>query len=783
MRSALHQDLRSAVRSLRKHWGFALLATASLTLGLGSNTALFSLVDALLLRPLPVPQPERLVLIQRVTANGKKMAIDAAALDVIRGLDSVFVDAALTSAVPAPNLSIDGAPEPARVVHTSSATFFPTLGLQPQAGRLTFTEPAAVISDRYWQIRFDRDATAVGLTVTVNGASYPIVGVAPPEFLGVSLDGAVDIWLLQPRGRVSAASAIARLKNGVPRAYAEAAVSAALDRADRERSGETDAHVATTVIPGGQGTSTLRERYRAPLIALMGLVALVLLMTCANVANLLVVRNLDRAHEFRVRTALGASRSRLIAQLLVESLVLSLAGGIGAWFVAKWGVSLLLSTLPSAEAAARLELTADPRVMAFMAVATLTATLVCALAPAWKATRVDAASALRTTPSQAGPAGAQRLALAIVGGQVALSAVLIAGAVLFVQTARNAASIPLGFERSRLVEVELADRVLRAGAADVRRMHETMLANIRAIPGVESVALSMPLFPAWAMGVEQPAGESGFRVSPEYFSVMRIPLLRGRLLTTSDLTRADPVVVANQWYAEQWFPGEDAIGKHGGFNDAEIVGIVGNATTDNVRWRMPVLYRPVRPDEARFVPAIAVRVAASVDPQSVFRPLEAAVRQAHPRLFVAVRTADQALARSIGRERMVATTSALFGAIGIALAGLGIFGIAASAVARRTSELGLRLALGASRRRVVRDALGGTAVVFCAGLAAGLAAAVAAARALDSALSALLIGLRAGDWMVVAAAACGLLVVALMAGIVPALRAARLDPLVAIRGE
>jgi predicted lysophospholipase L1 biosynthesis ABC-type transport system permease subunit len=241
------------------------------------------------------------------------------------------------------------------------------------------------------------------------------------------------------------------------------------------------------------------------------------------------------------------------------------------------------------------------------------------------------------------------------------------------------------------------------------------------------------------------------------------------------------VVVANEWYAEQWFPGEDAIGKRGGFNDAEIVGIVRNVTTDNVRWRMPVLYRLCRPDEARLAPAIVVRAAASIDPESLSRPLEAAVRQVNPRLFAAVRTAGQALDRSIARERMVATASALFGAIGLVLAAMGLFGVAAAGVARRTSELGLRIALGAGRWDVVREALRGTAIVFGAGLAAGVAIVIVASRVLDHAVSQLLIGLRPGDWAVVAAAVGAMLIAAIAASVLPALRAARVDPLLAIR--
>jgi predicted permease len=444
---------------------------------------------------------------------------------------------------------------------------------------------------------------------------------------------------------------------------------------------------------------------------------------------------------------------------------------------------LLLSTIPSAEAAARLEFHADARVLAFMGFAVLLTVLGFALLPAWRASRVDVSSVLKVAPGQAAPPGARRLGLMMVGVQVALSVVLLTAAAMFGQTVRNVATMPLGFDRRQLVEVELADRVLQVNAAQVQDIHNALMDGIRALPGVEQVALSHPLFPPWTFGLEQPAGEAGMRVSADYFATMKIPLIRGRLITRDDIARTDPVVVVNEWYARGWFPGEDAIGKRGGFNSALIVGIVGNATTMNVRWEEPAVYRLVLPSEARLAPSLIVRTAPSIDPASLFRPIEQIVRGVNPRLFLAVRTPDDALNRSIARERMVAATSGFFGLTGLVLAGIGLFGVAASAVAHRTSELGLRIALGASRWSVVRDALQGTAIVFAGGLAAGVFATVVVARQLDHAIAGLLIGLRPSDWMMVTAAAAAMIVVATAAAILPALRAARSDPLIAMRAN
>jgi predicted permease len=781
----LRHDLRFAVRSLTRNWGFTLLAVASLGLGLGANTALFSLVDALLLRSLPVADPAHLALIQRTDANGKTAPIDAGSLEVIRALTNVYADAALTAALPSAGVSIDNAPEPARQVFVATPTFFSTLGVAAQAEQLESPDAAAVavISDRYWRSRFAASHDVIGRVLMVNGDAYSIAGVTAPGFLGVSLDSAGDIWLLQPQFRAAATFALARLRSGVSIEQAAAATAGPLEIADVARPGAIQGPIQTTVIPGGQGTSNLRERYRAPLVALMGLVVLVLLVTCANLANLLVVRNVNRAHELHVRTALGAGRTRLIRQLLMEGLLLAVFGAVAAWISARQIVAALLSTVPSAEAAARLELHVDLRILVFMSAATLLTVLGFALLPAWRASRIDVSSALRTTPAQDAPHGARRLGLLMVGVQVALSVLLLTAAAMFGQTVRNVATMPLGFDRRQLVEVELADRVLRLTAAQVRATHDALLDGIRTLPGVEYVALSHPLFPPWAFGIAQPDGEAGSRISVDYFSTMKIPLIRGRLLTPDDLARQDPVVVVNEWYARGWFPGEDAIGKRGGFNNALIVGIVGNATTTNVRWEEPTVYRLALPSEARLAPALVVRTASSVKPESLSRPIEHVVRRVNPRLLVAVRTPEESLNRSIARERMVAATSGFFGLTGLALAGLGLFGVAASAVAHRTRELGLRVALGAGRWTVMGEALRGTAAVFAGGLAAGIVATTIAVRQLDHLVAGLVIGLRPSDWMMVAWATTAMLAVAVLSAILPAVRAARVDPLIAMRAN
>jgi predicted permease len=682
--------------------------------------------------------------------------------------------------MPGAAVSIDGAPEPSRSVFAASPGFFTTLGVAAERGRLTSDASAAVLSDRFFRARFHGDARAIGTTVVVGEEAYPIIGVAAPAFQGTSLDSTVDLWIMQPALQGSPANVFARLVPRVSVQHAQPATTAAFEQSPPP--GPTGDPVITTVEAGGDGESNLRERYRNPLIALLGLVALVVLITCANLGNLLAVRNASRAHELRVRTALGASRSRLIGQLLVEGGLIAILGGVAAWWFAAWGVSALVSTLPSPQSAARLALQVDLRLLLFMAATTLAATLGFALLPALRATKIDVATALKSAPSFGAPAGARRLSQWMVGAQVALSVVLVAGAGLFIETVQNVAALDLGFDRKHIVEVELNDRVGRQTRESVKAAHDAMIAGLQAIPGVEAVTFSVPLFPQWAVGIDRPEGEAGYPVSIDYFKTFQIPLVRGRLLTADDLRRRDgEVVVVNEWYAKGWFPGEDAIGKRGGFSQGEIVGIVANAQTTNVRWEDPTVYRVQLPDAGRMTRAFAIRVRDNIDRRSLFDSIERVVRGVDPRLFVGVRTAEDALNRSIARERMVAATSALFGLIGLLLAGIGLFGVASAAVAQRTNEIGLRMALGAGRWNVMTEALRSTAIVFAIGLLSGVVLVFVATQATRHLVAELLIGLRPGDRLVLLATIATLLSSAALAALIPALRATRINPLDAIR--
>jgi predicted permease len=670
------------------------------------------------------------------------------------------------------------------------------LGTGAAFGRVEHDAPAAVISDRFWSERFQRSPDVLTRVVTLGDRTYPIVGVVPAAFLGVSLDAAVDVWLLSSDQTFVAPSALVRMRSGVTVAQATGAADALfrqfdLDRGTAVRDGEPP---RTEIVPAGRGFSHLRDQYQGALRALMMLVGLVLLITCANIGNLLVVRNASRGRELAVRAALGARRSRLVAQLIAESVVLAAIGGVAAWFVARWSVSLLLSTLPVAAIPQQLQFRTDGRMLAFMAVVTLACALLFALAPAVRATRVDPSGSLKTAHASRPALGSRRLGWWLVAGQTALIVVLLAGAGLFLQTVRNAARVDLGFEARNLVQVELTRDSLvmaggdrrngRSGAAGVRRMYGVLADRLAAIPGVESVTAAFnPVLASYYIGLPQPDGPSGGVVGPQFFEVMRIPVVRGRSLTADDVARSIPAAVVNESYERQMLSGDSAIGQRitVGPSTLEVVGVVRDAKLDNIRWEsVPRTFR-LGLGEARPMSAFLLRT--RIDPRSVLQAVRLAVLDVAPGALVSVRTVDDVINRSIARERMMAATSGILGVLGLVLAGIGLFGVASYAVAQRTSELGVRLALGASRWDVIREALRDTVHMFGLGLVAGTVAAVLAARLAGGLVAGLLFGLKATDWANIAAVALIMLGVAAAACLVPASRAARIDPLDAIRYE
>jgi len=529
----------------------------------------------------------------------------------------------------------------------------------------------------------------------------------------------------------------------------------------------------------------LRAQYERPLLALMALVTLVLLITCTNVGNLLVVRNTARRRELTMRVALGARRSRLMLQGLVESAVLAAMGGILALVFARWGVSAILSMMPLPAIPEALRFQADARVLVFAAGASLLSALLFGLAPAWRATQVDLTAALRSNQGSTPTKGARRLGRSLVACQVGLSVLLLVGAGLFVQTLRNLTRLDMGFNADSLLQVSLDTRGSGYQRGQVGPLYRLLLERVSTIPGVRSVTgVRNPLMRGAGSrcrmqipGVEFGPDEAWdcADVGPSFFETMNMSLVSGRTFTTADFEQGRRLVVVSEAFAKRYFPNADPVGRF------PIIGVVRNARLGAVRGEIgPMTYHMLPPEPDR-INALEVRTDGDAD--AIARAVREAIRRVNPRLLVGVGTVRREIDRNIARERMVAATSAFFSVLGLLLASIGIFGVASSTVAQRTTELGIRMALGAGRWSVIRASLRETMIVFAAGLAAGIAAAIAGVRLTASLIADLLFGLTATDAANIVVAVLLIAFVVLAACILPAHRATRIDPLTAIRHE
>jgi predicted permease len=792
----LRQDGRTAVRTSWQHRGFTAFATLTLALGIGANTAIFSLVDRLLLRSLPVSDPGRLVEVQQTISRlGITKAVTGAspaAFEAVRAHPEIFSAAVGFDYLDRPAVTVAGAVESDRRLARVSANFFRDLGIQPAVGRVpdAADDAVAIVGDAWWRRRFGASSGALGQAITVNGQTYTIVGVAPASFRGLSIDTATDGWIVS---RTPATlRMIAHLAAGVGPEQARAGaelVFRQLAQTQPEAMRWSD-DMRTTLVPAGRGLSQLRERYERPLLALSALVAVVLVITCTNVGNLLVLRHAGRRRELAVRVALGAGRARLVLMYVVESLVLALLGGALALVVASWGVSILLSTLPVPAPPDGLAFRADGRVLAFAACISMVGALLFGLVPAWRATRSDLSLVLRSSPGRGATRQSRRLGRSMVACQVALSVLLLVGAGLFAQTLGNLTRVDVGFVPDGLLQVSIDTRGAGYGTGQVGALQRRLLDRVAALPGVRSVTAirngvmqsagtrSRVALPGRALGPDE--AWNGAEVGPAFFETMAIPVLRGRTFTEADFAQGRRLVAVTEAWARRYFPGQNPVGAViGDSPQYEIVGVVADSRIFDLRTDVgPTMYFMAPPDPDRFN-ALEVRMAAGAD--AVAQAVQAEIRAIDPRLLIGVRTMDQEIARSVARERLVATTSTAFSLLGVLLASIGIFGVAAATVAQRTPELGIRMALGAGRWTVVREALRETLQVVAAGLVAGLVLAGIAVRVTATLVGDLLFGVTATDTATAAGAALLMLLVAAAACLLPARRAVSIDPLSAIR--
>ncbi|HEX5725049.1 MAG TPA: ABC transporter permease [Longimicrobiaceae bacterium] len=810
----LLQDLRYALRTLRRSPGFAAVAVLTLALGIGANTAIFSVLQAVLLRPLPFADADRLMVFWNQYAGGgpQKGAISPSEFaDYRRSLRAFESTAAVTDW----NANLTGRGEPERVQgFIVSPNLFDVLGVRPALGRafapgegVEGNREVAVLSHALWQRSFGADPAVVGTTVRLNGNTYTVVGVMPPEVRfpdapGLLFPERADLWV--PRAWESFADergnqylrVVGRLREGgtAEGAAAELRALAARFQAEYPESYPVASGWRPVAIP-------LREEYvgqvRPALLVLAGAVGLVLLIACANVANLLLARSAARRREIAVRSAVGAARGRLVRQLLTESLVLALAGAVAGVALASWGVAVLARVGP--RSIPRLEeTTVDLRVAGFALAASLLTAALFGLVPALQLARPAAAvlgAAGRASPDR----GRRRLRSFLVAAQVALAVVVLVGAGLLLRSFARLQGTDPGFDPRGVLTFQVSLPPLRYDSLDQRvAVWDEVLGRVAALPGVRAAGGVNPLplsGDAWSAsfmvegqpvppGGEYPHAEYA-AVSPDYFRAMGISLHAGRAFTGADRAGAPAVAVVDERLARRYWPGEDPVGKRlslAGQPDTvftEVVGVVEHVRAVGLHQEgEPQVYVPLlqRSNRSAYMAVSAPRG----DPLRLAAAIRAEVRRADPELPIAkVATMEQVLARATADRQFSLVVLAVFAAAALLLAAVGIYGVASYLVAQRTREIGIRMALGARGADVLRLVAGEGLAVVAAGIVAGTVGALAFARL----LSGLLYGLTATDPLTYLGVALLLGAVATAALLLPARRASRVDPVVALRAE
>jgi predicted permease len=824
-----YRDVRYGLRTLRRNKGFAAAAVLSLALGIGANTAIFSLLNGVVLRPLPVPEPRELVQLSNTralwdTGSSVQKSLHSypqfEQLRQAKSLAGVFGGTGLGRL----NVGFRGTSGIARG-DAYSDNFFSVLAIAPQQGRFFAAgddrtgAPVVVISDRYWRLRFAADSSVVGSAITINRIPFTVIGITPKEFTGLSVGSSPDIWVplraldrLQPdnlrwTNPFSTWMLVAgRLRPGMPVEQAQAELDVINKNFVAEKLSLSEIGAQENVVrfareghlilrPAATGLEGwLRRSYAFPLKLVMWVAGMVLLVACANIANLLLARASSRRREIAVRLALGASRGQLVRQLLTESMLLACSGGLLALPLSWWGSQALLRMISAGGPPIPVAVDPDWRVFCFLAAVSLLTGILFGLAPALRSTRIADGPIITEGTRQAGRSS-HTLDRALVMVQVALSVVLLTGAGLFLRTLQKLWTVNVGYDRENVLMVSVDAKLAGYRSDRAGSVYREILSKLQALPGVKSASASLVRPEDDHFNLIDKVNEidgrslperSAIRVawnatSPGYFSTISTPVISGRDFDARDNETAPKVVVVSQSLANAAFPNQDPIGHRLGL--ATVVGVVKDSLYSGARdHARPVLYHPLfqhgRDQEYNwgFV-SFELRYASLTN---LLDEVRRAIATVDPELPVfGAKTLVAQAEDSLLTERLLATLSTFFGALALLLACVGLYGLMAYAVVRRTAEIGIRLALGARRDDILWLVLHDTLRLALTGIAAGVPLAILAAQFARS----ILFGVGAADPLTIGVTVAILLAVAAIAGYLPARRALRVDPMTALRCE
>lgn len=838
-------DLRYAGRMLRKSPALTAVIVISLALGIGANTAIYSVLDSVLLKMLPVQDPQQLVMLKfsgkewpsRVledlegssfkdeggTGLYTSYSLSQQVFEYVRDHNHVFDSTvAVAGNTMDANVGLNGS---AHLLNASavSGNYFEGLRVAPAAGRIfsaaddtDSAPPVAIVSYAFWQKFMGGDRSAIGKTITMNGAPVTVIGVAPPDFFGVEPGTVPDMWvpvsfMVAESKRIDNfdlrnpktwfLSVLGRLKPGVTEAQAQSEVRLLCDQVLNIGSKEVprDNKVPTFgVISAARGIDGLRRRFSTSLYLLMGMVGLVLLIACANVAGLLLAKATSRRHEIAVRISLGAPRFRLIRQLLTESVLLAVCGGAAGLLVANFARHGLVSLIENGRGGFQVPTSSDTRVLLFTAVVSIASGIIFGMAPALRATSQDVNSTLKqasnkTTASRS----AFRSGKVLVSAQVALCLLLLISAGLLLRTLRRLQTVNLGFDRENLVTFRVFPGMNGYTEAHLSGYYDDLQRAIETIPGVRAVGLTQmgPVGQGSSStsgtiaGYTEPGKKLDMyrhKVSPGLFATLKIPLLLGRDFNDQDTEASPKVAIVNQRFVHDYMRGDNPIGHQFDTGDKKrpriytIVGVVGDVKYAQIREDAPpTIYLPYK-QELKTATFMGFEVRTAGDPHGIMTEIQkAALGVSKDVPVVGMKTETEVIDASLFVERIFAILSAAFGGLALLLACVGLYGTIGYTVTQRTNEIGVRMALGATRDRILRMVVGETLVVVVAGIAAGLPLTWYATRI----LKAQLFELSPHDAATILGSLAAILLVTVVAGLQPARRAARVDPMVALRYE